>query len=178
MTRKELKSLIEEIILTEKEERNISLRKLSKKEDLEEITKDDITDIENKINPLFDKLVPQSGPAETVEGEMIRSIVRIIYRYHNDGDFYFRGYGKQTVLPSVKWLTTYKTPITKRLKDLFILAKKNAPDVKQSKGVPYMNMYTDNDGYQDAIYSAASLIYKYVKLKNGKYTPNESEDSR
>ena len=45
---------------------------------------------------LFDKLVPSSGDSETVEGELIRAINRIIYRFYNDGDFFYKGYGIET----------------------------------------------------------------------------------
>ena len=45
---------------------------------------------------LFDKLVPSSGDSETVEGELIRAINRIIYRWFNDGDYFYQGYGIET----------------------------------------------------------------------------------
>ena len=45
---------------------------------------------------LFDKLVPGSGDSETVEGELIRAINRIIYRWFNDGDYFYQGYGIET----------------------------------------------------------------------------------
>ena len=45
---------------------------------------------------LFSKLVPGSGDSETVEGELIRAINRIIYRWFNDGDYFYQGYGIET----------------------------------------------------------------------------------
>jgi hypothetical protein len=53
---------------------------------------------------LFDKLVPGSGDSETVEGEMIRAINRIIYRFFNDGDYFYRGYGAETAGPAHSFL--------------------------------------------------------------------------
>ena len=41
-------------------------------------------ELEDRNEPLYDKLVPGQGDAETVEGEMLRAINRIIYRYYND----------------------------------------------------------------------------------------------
>ena len=54
---------------------------------------------------LFNKLVPGMGDSETVEGEMIRAINRIIYRFYNDGDFFYKGYGAETAGPSHSFLT-------------------------------------------------------------------------
>ena len=53
---------------------------------------------------LFNKLVPDSGDSETVEGEMIRAINRIIYRFFNDGDYFYRGYGAETAGPAHSFL--------------------------------------------------------------------------
>ena len=55
-------------------------------------------------NALFDKLVPGSGDSETVEGEMIRAINRIIYRFFNDGDYFYKGYGAETAGPAHSFL--------------------------------------------------------------------------
>ena len=60
---------------------------------------------EKRISVLFDKLVPGSGNADTVEGEIIRAINRIIYRWGNDGDHFARGYGAETVGPAMEYLT-------------------------------------------------------------------------
>ena len=57
---------------------------------------------------LFDKLVPGSGDSETVEGELIRAINRIIYRWFNDGDYFYQGYGIETAGGAHSFLTTSK----------------------------------------------------------------------
>lgn len=56
------------------------------------------------IDQLFEELVPSQGPAETVAGEYIRAIMRILYRYYNDGDLFFIGYGIETCGSSVTYL--------------------------------------------------------------------------
>ena len=62
-------------------------------------------DTEKRITVLFDKLVPCSGNADTVEGEIIRAINRIIYRWGNDGDLFWSGYGAETAGPAMEYLT-------------------------------------------------------------------------
>lgn len=57
-----------------------------------------------ELSKLFDKLVPATGVASTNAGEVVRAVNRVIYRYYNDGDKFFEGYGIQTCGPSVLWL--------------------------------------------------------------------------
>lgn len=134
--------------------------------------------VEKDLEVLLKKLVPGSGKAETVEGEMVRAIMRIWYRYYNDGDYYFRGYGKETAAPSVSWLKT-KTPmeVRKSISAALNSAKANAGRAEGKYGsVP--GAYTDKDGYLKGLKEAAKIIVDYVKSKNGKYEENKDHDSR
>ena len=63
-----------------------------------------MTELENKINALFDELVPDSGAADTVAGEIIRAVTRIVYRNWNDGDHIGVGYGRETCNPAARYL--------------------------------------------------------------------------
>ena len=63
-----------------------------------------MTEAENKINALFEELVPTSGKADTVAGEIIRAVSRIAYRNSNDGDHIGVGYGKETCNPAARYL--------------------------------------------------------------------------
>jgi hypothetical protein len=65
-----------------------------------------ITKTEDRINELFELLVPMSGPAGTVAGEIIRAIARLGYRNYNDGDHIGVGYGKETCNPAARYLST------------------------------------------------------------------------
>ena len=56
------------------------------------------------VDKMFDALVPPSGMSETVAGEYIRAIVRILYRDANDGDKFFEGYGIDTCGSSAEYL--------------------------------------------------------------------------
>lgn len=63
-----------------------------------------ITAIEEKLNELFEELVPATGKADTVAGEIVRAICRIGYRNYNDGDHLGVGYGKWTTNPAGRFL--------------------------------------------------------------------------
>jgi hypothetical protein len=53
---------------------------------------------------LFAKLVPNSGNCKTLEGEMLRALAKIRYRYFNDGDYVNEGYGIETAGPAFMFL--------------------------------------------------------------------------
>lgn len=63
-----------------------------------------MTNTEDRINALFEELVPASGKADTVAGEIIRATCRIGYRWTNDGDQLGIGYGKETCNPAGRYL--------------------------------------------------------------------------
>ncbi len=74
-----------------------------------------ITKTEEKINALFEELVPASGKADTVAGEIIRAISRIGYRNYNDGDHLGVGYGRETCNPAGRFLAAKCSPEIARL---------------------------------------------------------------
>lgn len=49
--------------------------------------------VDEKLHVLFDILVPSSGQAETLAGELIRATMLLAYRWYNDGDYFYTGYG-------------------------------------------------------------------------------------
>ena len=59
---------------------------------------------EKKLGELFEELVPASGKAPTVAGEIVRAINRISYRNWNDGDHMGVGYGRETCNPAARYL--------------------------------------------------------------------------
>ena len=65
-----------------------------------------MTDTEKKLCELFQELVPLSGKAATVAGEITRAINRVMYRNWNDGDHIGVGYGKWTCNPAARYLQT------------------------------------------------------------------------
>ena len=60
--------------------------------------------VEDKLNRMFEELVPNSGKADTQAGEIVRAICRIGYRSYNDGDHLGVGYGKETCNPAGRFL--------------------------------------------------------------------------
>lgn len=52
----------------------------------------------------FDILVPRSGEAPTVAGEIVRAVNRLAYCYWNDGDKFYEGYGRETCGSSAAYL--------------------------------------------------------------------------
>lgn len=44
---------------------------------------------------MFERFVPWSGKANTLGGEILRAINRIVYRFYNDGDTVHRYYGSE-----------------------------------------------------------------------------------
>lgn len=57
---------------------------------------DTVDTVNEKLEALFEILVPSSGQAETFAGELVRAIMRIGYRWYNDGDYFYTGYGLET----------------------------------------------------------------------------------
>lgn len=57
-----------------------------------------------ELDALFEELVPASGKADTVAGEIVRAVTRIAYRAWNDGDHVGVGYGKETCNPAARFL--------------------------------------------------------------------------
>lgn len=62
----------------------------------------------SRNDKVFKKLVKISGKSTTVEGEMLRAINKILYRYYNDGDKFFEGYGTETAGPAATYLLRSK----------------------------------------------------------------------
>lgn len=56
------------------------------------------------LEALHDEFVPDSGTADTVGGEIVRAINRIVYRWNNDGDEIGWDYGIETVNSSYQYL--------------------------------------------------------------------------
>lgn len=90
----------------------------------------------NKVKDLdfegwFDILVPASGKADTVAGEIYRAFSRLDYRYFNDGDVFYEGYGRETCGSDAAYLM--ETTTEKIYKILEDMASSN--DERYSKGL-------------------------------------------
>ena len=110
-------------------------------------------ELEDRNEKYFD-LVPGQGKADTVEGEMLRAINKIVYRWGNDGDEYHRGYGTETAGPAHSFLINSDNP------------KRAALEVIFRRGT----------NYEQTIKDALDLILDYIESRNGEYTKNTLGD--
>lgn len=60
--------------------------------------------VEKKIEEMFERLVPVSGSCETVAGEIVRALTKIVYRFYNDGDCIGVNYGNETCNAAARYL--------------------------------------------------------------------------
>ena len=110
--------------------------------------------LEDRNQPLYDKLVAGSGKSDTMEGEMLRAINRIVYRYYNDGDEYHTGYGTETAGPAHSFLVNANHPLKSAM----------------------IKIFGDGTNYEQTIKDALDTILDYIESRQGKYTPNNVGD--
>ena len=114
-------------------------------------------ELEKRNEPLYDELVPGQGASDYVEGEMIRAINRIIYRFYNDGDKFWDDYGTETAGPAHSYLiNSDRIPqeIRSKLESIF-------------DGI--VHVYED-EAYTAAVKKALGVVLDYVESKEGNYT--------
>ena len=115
------------------------------------------------LDMVFDTgIVPGSGKADTKAGEIIRAMMRVIYRYYNDGDKFFEGYGLETAAPSIAYLidtidevATYVGNMVERLYD-----------------------YDSDAKYNDAIETLADICLHHIQAHFEELMDPNEEDSR
>ena len=117
--------------------------------------------LEKRNEVLYDKLVPGSGNSDFIEGEMLRAINRIIYRYYNDGDFFYKGYGAETAGPAHSFLTN----------------SREIPFELQTTLTSTFNKAIDapEDGYERLLNFALEKVLDYIESKDGNYTESNED---
>lgn len=117
----------------------------------------------------FDELVPPQGKADTQAGELIRAMNTILYSWFNGGDVFYKGYGVETVLPSLEFIYEYGPDGVKKLVDDTIKEVQNYNDP---------NFFEENGGYDEFLNNTAELVVDYI-LDNPELLAEEpAEDSR
>ena len=117
--------------------------------------------LEKRNQKLFDKLVPGSGAAKTVEGELMRAINRLVYRWYNDGDYFYKGYGAETAGPAHSFLTN----------------SREIPFELQTTLTSTFNKAIDapEDGYERLLNFALEKVLDYIEGKDGNYTESNED---
>jgi hypothetical protein len=102
----------------------------------------------------FSRLVPNSGSSGTIEGELLRAINRMVYRYYNDGDEIGSDSGPSS---AHAFLTEGDHPLRQQMQDIF----------NQVSG-PRVPLSTTRALHQEKIYvrqfvTALELILDYIE---------------
>lgn len=120
-------------------------------------------DAEETLEVLFEDLVPSEGAADTAAGEMVRAMMRVLYRDANDGDKFFMGYGLETCASSVAYLCSMIPVIDKHV------------DVMLEEAFRYVD---DDEAYTKQLNQMTEEVVDHI-MNNQEliFTPNE-EDSR
>lgn len=126
----------------------------------EVLNQNQVDAIDEKLNSLHQQLVPISGMCNTLKGELVRSAMRMVYRYWNDGDVCNRGYGIQTVWSSWNFIMD---KASKEVTDLAVELDfcKNDEEYNQKLHV-MVSLLIDqiNDGNYDVPNDIDSRVYK------------------
>ena len=98
------------------------------------------------LNRLFDELVPMSGKAESLAGEIVRATSRIGYRFFNDGDMVGVGYGKETCNPAARFLLKHcKGHVSSLVQGLWEVSTEEAYEAVLRALIPAMADYVDQN---------------------------------
>ena len=119
------------------------------------------TDWEDQLDAVHSTLVPNQGKADSLGGELVRAVMRIIYRDRNDGDKFFEGYGLETCGSSAQFLSNYGF------------------DMQINHIVDQASRYADDDdAYSEAVNQLGKLVIdRLINEPELMTTPND-EDSR
>lgn len=108
------------------------------------------------VDYYFEKMVPAIGKAKTINGEIIRAVTRIGYRWYNDGDKFFEGYGCETAGPALAFLTQC-SEIDPQIRDSFAATERDAAGIS-------------NDNYEVFLQQLFELAVRHVETIPNKPT--------
>jgi hypothetical protein len=112
--------------------------------------------VADAFSKLFDELVPSSGNADTFEGELVRAVNKIEYRWYNDGDFPTVGYGVETSGPC-----------------LAFLLEKAPSSIKNKARALEDASYDENNGkFKSKLNALKREVVKYIEKQDGDFTKN------
>lgn len=113
------------------------------------------------LEALHDEFVPDSGIADTVGGEIVRAINRIVYRWNNDGDEIGWDYGVDTVNSSYEYL----------IENDFIVDKYDSYDFNG-------NYHSDFDSYEEFLDQLEKQVIDTLYNRPELFDEKNEDDSR
>lgn len=117
------------------------------------------TTSENKLSVYFNYFVPSRGNSDSVGGEIVRAINKIIYRDWNDGDLFYTDYGVETCLPCVAYLCD-KSGFEPIIQEFYDISERQLED----------------EAYTDALMDIVSDLVNYLQQNPELFMePNETE---
>lgn len=125
---------------------------------------------DDPLETLFDELVPESGMADTVAGEIVRALMRILYRDSNDGDKFYEGYGLETAGPSAAYLMSVD-----ELEDIDVYG--DLTDIAET-AMKYEPEYDFDDEYTEALEKITKKITDYILTHPELLSEPNKTDSR
>ena len=100
------------------------------------------------LEVLFEELVPAQGVAETVAGELVRAMMRVLYRDCNDGDKFYESYGIETCGSSIAYLYDMIESVHQLIDKMY----------------DRVHMYeADEDKYTEDLEGMATLVMNYIR---------------
>lgn len=117
---------------------------------------------EEVLDKVFQFMVPSEGACETEAGELVRAMVRLLYRCYNDGDWFFQDYGLETCASSAAYLMEF--------------GGNKVASILQDRAE---QMYdTDEDTYETALKRAASALLNYLEDNEELFMIKPHDNSR
>lgn len=113
---------------------------------------------QEQYDKLHNELVPSTGKCSTREGEMLRALSRLYYRYFNDGDMVVELMGEYMEGCSALYafgFLYHQAETRERMKEL-------------------LKCYDDNS-YQSKLEDIANIVIKFIIDKNGNYSPSSND---
>jgi hypothetical protein len=118
-------------------------------------------ELEARNSVLFQKLVPLQGKCKTQEGETLRAVNKIVYRYYNDGDRFWIGYGTEAGPGAAHAYLVEKSPFRAELEPI----------------LDGMVEVTDNKYERGLVELVDTVVTRIELMKRNKkkLTPNEDD---
>lgn len=123
---------------------------------------------EEMMDSIPEGFVPYSGMCETIGGEILRAIYRLVYRWYNDGDKFFEGYGIETCASSAEYLFD-------NVPECASIIQSTLDEAKQEAN---MGDGMSDDTYEDRLQTCCLSAIKYLQTNSDLFYETNDIDSR